>query len=86
MCLRQTVWEGVNCIYLVQNRNRWKEKKISVSIKCGETDEVSKNQPFRKLNHTQKGNKMCTFIIALFTSSSTKNSKKAKHFEIHVST
>jgi hypothetical protein len=53
--LKETGWEDVDCIYLVQTRNQWEGKKISVSIKCGETDEVSKYQTFRKLNHTQTG-------------------------------
>jgi hypothetical protein len=52
------------------------EKKISVYIKCGETDEVSKYQPCRKLNHKQNWNKMCTFIIALFTSLPIKITQK----------
>jgi len=78
MRLKETGREGVDCIYLVQTRSRWKEKKISVSIKCRETDEVSKHHPFRKLNHTQNWNIMCAFIIALFTTLSNKISKKAK--------
>jgi transcriptional regulator of met regulon len=77
MRLKETGWEDVDCIYLVQTRNRWKGKKILVSIKCRETDEVSKHQLFRKLNHTQNWNILCTFIIALFTARSNKISKKA---------
>jgi len=77
MRLEETGWEDVDCTYVVQTRNRWKEKKISVSIKCGEIDKLSKHNPFRKLNHTQNRNIMCTFIIALFTSRSNKISKKA---------
>jgi hypothetical protein len=34
-------------------------KKISVSIKCGETDKVSKHQPFRKVKHTHKTGIQC---------------------------
>jgi len=52
-------------------------REISVSIKCRETDEVSKHQLFGKLNHTQNWNILCTFIIALFTARSNKISKKA---------
>jgi len=77
MRLEERGWEDVDCTYVVQTRNRWKEKKILVSIKCGETDEVSTHHPFRKLNHTQNWNIMCAFIIALFTSCSNKISKKA---------
>jgi hypothetical protein len=53
------------------------EKKTSVYIKCGETDEVSKYQPCRKLNHKQNWNNMCTFIIALFTYLPIKTNQKA---------
>ena len=62
MRLEETGWEDVDCIYVVQTRNRWKKKKISFSIKCGETDEVSKYDPYRKLNHIQNWN--CIIYIS----------------------